>query len=586
MNTRDGAPGFFRLPRLRGDLSRFLSRHHKRQLLLISLWAFVVSGFEALVAGAVIPYVACLSDRCPTPVLSIVELLGHPLIPTISLGLFLLIVMKLGVQGMFTWSSSQFNQQLQRDTVSRLLEGYLHMDWGSFRQESRTHYLRRCTSTAVDAATISSQCLALSSSGLTLVFLAGLMIWQYPFASLPLAVAFVALNFVTHRVLGAKQRAASHQREEALKHWNKGMSEAFASFREIRVYQLEAFFLRHSEHYVETLSQANVKLALYPSLPRLILDFAVLGTLLVVVSIWILLERPIRDLLPQLVFYAVVARSMLPAMMSFLASRASLIGAGINVKLVLDEMDRVAVSHLAKVGVAPEPAPVAAFRLERVVFAHGAEQPPVINGANLDIAHPSWLAVVGPSGAGKSTLMELLCGVVRPQSGFVRHLWPSIEAEDAKPPLVAYLPQHVALLEGSVLENVVFGFDAGDERRVDEALRLACLESVVGALAQGVHAPVGADGAHLSGGQRQRLALARALYRSPDLLLLDEATSGLDEATEARLLGGLKEQRPSMTVVYITHRSTNLRFADRTVSVGDGFIQEAQGATGELMRSE
>jgi ABC-type multidrug transport system fused ATPase/permease subunit len=125
-----------------------------------------------------------------------------------------------------------------------------------------------------------------------------------------------------------------------------------------------------------------------------------------------------------------------------------------------------------------------------------------------------------------------------------------------------------------VTDNIVFGFDRGDAARVDEAIRLACLSDVVVALEGGREAQIGADGARLSGGERQRLALARALYREPDLLLLDEATSGLDEATETRLLAGLRQMRPRTSVVYITHRASNLVFADKVYRLEDGMIAD------------
>jgi ABC-type bacteriocin/lantibiotic exporter with double-glycine peptidase domain len=97
-------------------------------------------------------------------------------------------------------------------------------------------------------------------------------------------------------------------------------------------------------------------------------------------------------------------------------------------------------------------------------------------------------------------------------------------------------------------------------------------------LPDGVQTSVGADGAQLSGGERQRLALARALYRRPDLLLLDEATAGLDEVTETRLLANLRRDFPAMSVVYITHRSTSLRFADRLLRLQDGTLADLQAA--------
>jgi|GEM_PF-1378461 len=564
--------GGFSIVRLYRDLSRFFSTADKRQLYLVSIWASGVSALEALVAAAVIPYVGCLSNRCPVEIESTVNYLRWPLVPALSLSLFFLISLKLCVQGVFFWYSAHFNQRIQRNTLDRLLESYLHLDWSKFRSENRTHYLRRCTHTAIEASSASIHCLALLSSSFTLIFLATLMAWQYPLASIPLALGFLALNSLTQRVLGRKQKHSSIIREDALRHWNVGITETFASFREIRVFGLERFFLDRLETNVGMFAKANAMLNFYPVLPRLIIDFSVLGILLLTVSIWMLLKNPAGELLPQLIFYAVVARSILPAMMNILSARSALIAALYNVELVLQELEDAAIARIERIAVISSVSDAPAFCLEKVTFGHTPVLPLLLNGADLRVAHPSWLAIIGPSGAGKSTLMELLCGVHRPHKGRIVHYWPLPGAIGG--PAVAYLPQNVALLDDTVMQNVVFGFDDGDPDRVDDALRIACLKDTVDALPRGRMEQAGADAIRLSGGQRQRLALARALYRYPDLLLLDEATSGLDEATEKMLFTSLRRERPRMTVVYITHRTNNLEFADRVVRIHNGKVEE------------
>lgn len=556
-------------------MSRFLTPAHKRQLAVVSVWACVVSLMEMLVAAAVIPFVQCLTGACYAPVESVAEWLGLGPIPLLSLGLFGLITGKLLLQAGFAFSAADFNQKVQRDTVLRLLSGYLHLDWMAFRSEHKSHYFRRCATTAVDAAWVTQQCVTMISSALLLLFLTALMLWQYPLASLVLGVGFLLVNATMQRLLGRAQKATAHRREAALQRWNLGMSEAFDSFREIRVYGLERFFLQHFDRSISGLASANRKLAFYPALPRLILDFAIFGTLLLIVTLWLSLGRPLADLVPQLVFYAVVARVILPAMMNLLSTRSALYGSIVNIELVLLELDRTAERHKPAVGVRRVAAERGAFALRGVTFAHSAEAGPVLDDVNLKITHPSWVAVVGRSGVGKSTLMELLCGIHQPQQGEVVHYWP---ASGEPGPTVAYLPQHVALIDGSILDNVSFGLDAGDRSRAEEVLELACLSHLLERLPGGLDAQVGAEGGRLSGGERQRLALARALYRQPDLLLLDEATSGLDEPTEHRLLEQLRAARPQMTVVYITHRDANLRFADLVVRLEAARLHCESGA--------
>lgn len=546
-------------------LGRFLSAGQKRRLLFVSLWACALSLLEMAVAGAVIPYVQCVGGQCPQ---AVSRLVGEwPVVPLLSAGLLLLITVKLGVQAYFAWSAAGFHQQVQRDTVSRLLAGYLHLDWSSFQSEHRAHYLRRCFTTTVDAAFAVQQCITLISSTLMLLFLSALMLWQDWRTALALCACFVLLGVMTQRLIGRTQNRFAHEREAAMQRWNIGMAEALASFREIRVYGLERFFLDHLDRSIHGVAHANKRLNFLPALPRMVLDFAILSILLLVVSVWVWMQRPIADLLPQLVFYAVVARALMPAMINVLSTRAALSGSIVNIQLVLQELAWAQSRHTKQIGIRPQPAEQPAFVLEEVGFRHTASQAPVIERAGLRIAHPSWVALTGASGAGKSTLMELLCGIRLPDAGRVVHAWPG-----QAPPRLAYLPQHVALLDGSVAENVVFGFDAGEPARIDAALKLACVDEVVGRLPGGHQARIGADGARLSGGERQRLALARALYRNPDLLLLDEATSGLDEATETQLLSSIRRARPGMSVVFITHRSGSLRFADRVVHIAAGGV--------------
>src|SRR5690606_8174863 len=174
-----------------------------------------------------------------------------------------------------------------------------------------------------------------------------------------------------------------------------------------------------------------------------------------------------------------------------------------------------------------------------------------------------WTALVGPSGSGKSTLMELLCGIQTPDSG--RLGWRPGAGEPARPPVIAYVPQQVALLDASLFDNVVFGHDPGRPQAVQAALETAQLLPLLRSLPGGAQARVGAEGLSLSGGERQRLAIARAVYRQPDLLLLDEATAGLDETVELALLTALRRALPRATVVFITHRKAGLRCADQVL---------------------
>ena len=197
------------------------------------------------------------------------------------------------------------------------------------------------------------------------------------------------------------------------------------------------------------------------------------------------------------------------------------------------------------------------------------------------------LALVGPSGAGKTTLADAILGVVVAESGFVR-IGGRTPADliRSHPGVVAYVPQDVALVSGTIRDNVAIGMwpEQIDDIRVWEALDRARLSGFLRDSRQGIDTPVGERGVRLSGGQRQRLGIARALYSDPRLLVLDEATSALDADTEHLVTGMLSSIGSDVTTVTVAHRLATIRQADLVLYLEGGRVL-ASGSFEEVRES-
>jgi ABC-type multidrug transport system fused ATPase/permease subunit len=185
------------------------------------------------------------------------------------------------------------------------------------------------------------------------------------------------------------------------------------------------------------------------------------------------------------------------------------------------------------------------------------------------------VAVVGPTGSGKSTLADVILGVLAPDAGSaqVSGVSPS-QAIRNWPGSVAYVPQHIALLNSSVRENVALGWSPIeiDDDAVWHALERAHLAEFLRAQRDGLETLVGENGVQLSGGQRQRLGIARALYTRPKLIILDEATSALDAQTESDITDTLQSLSGQVTLVIIAHRLATVMNADRVDYLHGGRI--------------
>jgi ABC-type multidrug transport system fused ATPase/permease subunit len=217
-------------------------------------------------------------------------------------------------------------------------------------------------------------------------------------------------------------------------------------------------------------------------------------------------------------------------------------------------------------------------------FSYPGNAADVISGIDLTIKSGQSVAIVGNSGAGKTTFVDLILGILNPKNGSVKisGLAPS-DVTRLWPGAISYIPQDVLVVNSTVRENVVLGYDSNliGDSEVWEALRIAQLDEFVKSLSEGLDSYVGDRGAMLSGGQRQRLGIARAMFSKPALLVMDEATSALDGKTESQFSEAISLLKGRVTVILIAHRLSTIRDVDRVVYLEGGRVF-AEGSFDEV----
>ncbi len=230
-------------------------------------------------------------------------------------------------------------------------------------------------------------------------------------------------------------------------------------------------------------------------------------------------------------------------------------------------------------GGAALPVPRGALRFESVHFGYRPQEP-VLQDLTLGIDPGEPVALVAASGGGKTTLAKLLVRFCEPQAGRV-----TLDGIDLRTLDLSALRRSICLVEqepflfrGGLIDNIRYGSWDAPQRRVDQAVALTGLETVIRALPAGLETSMAEAGRELSVGQKQRIALARAVLRDPPVLILDEATSALDSDTERQIFAQLEAWLRQRTTLVIAHRlSTISRFArvivlERGRVVGDGSV--------------
>jgi ATP-binding cassette, subfamily C, bacterial len=223
--------------------------------------------------------------------------------------------------------------------------------------------------------------------------------------------------------------------------------------------------------------------------------------------------------------------------------------------------------------------------IDSVCVTYPGRDRPALEGVNARIGAREFVAIVGPSGSGKSTIIDLVTGVLRPTAGQVNVdgtdlLKISLDAWRRR---IGIVLQETPLFYGTVLDNVTWGAGHKDEARALASLERAHASHIIAKIDGGLHGEVGERGARLSGGERQRLALARALYRKPQILILDEATSALDSLAEQEILKAIRALKGGCAILVVAHRLSAVRDADRILVLEQGRIVE-QGDWPTLMR--
>ena len=215
-------------------------------------------------------------------------------------------------------------------------------------------------------------------------------------------------------------------------------------------------------------------------------------------------------------------------------------------------------------------------------FAYNGTQ--VLKDINLEVPAGSSLAIVGPTGSGKTTLVSLLPRIYDCEPGSL--------LLDGRPirkyPLallrrnIGFVPQETFLFSDTVKENIAFGVESADQTQVREAAEAANIAMDIESFPDQYETLVGERGITLSGGQKQRTAIARALIRDPRILILDDALSSVDTYTEEKILNHLRQVMQGRTTIFISHRVSTVRNADKIAVLHEGRIVEL-GTHDELL---
>ncbi len=226
------------------------------------------------------------------------------------------------------------------------------------------------------------------------------------------------------------------------------------------------------------------------------------------------------------------------------------------------------------------------IQFENVTF-HYREDRPILHNLSFVVKPGSKVAIVGESGSGKSTIVKLLFRFYDPQQGSISIDGNAINqaTQASLRKLIGIVPQDTVLFNDTIRENIRYGRPEASEEEVDQAIKLAHLDTFIASLPDKGDTAVGERGLKLSGGEKQRVAIARTILKRPPIMVFDEATSSLDSQSEQAILSALREIAQGHTSIMIAHRLSTIVDADNIIVLDKGQIAEQGSHTTLLKRA-
>lgn len=571
------------------------ARQRSRYLLIQIL--FLVSGiFQVAGAGSIAPFVALISNpalaHTNAELRSIVDFVGlsgeQEILIAFALATIAILILSNLIAALSNWALFRYSFSLGGDIEQDLLAAYLNYSAEKLSQLNSTTLINAVSQGARRFTyELVLPVLSLSSQLMVVVAVIALLAWYSPAGLLTFAVLtgggyWLMFYLIRSRLTyhGRRSYATSRQKLRIL-------TESLGSLKEVRLAGTEYQFYDAFAAETRRGQRSDSMLGILGDLPRYLIETIAFTVLLGYAILRIYQGGANAEIVATLSVFAMAGYRLLPAGQTIFRS-VSRIRA--NTHVMEELLPDIRLARKKKCGEAAEEGEATNLHgdicIENLSFAYQGSEKPVLDGIDLTIRRNEITVLAGLSGSGKSTLVDIVIGLLEPQSGKIR-----IGDHDLSmhrrtwQRQIGYVPQNIFLLDDSISSNIAFGsMKEIDEKRVKRAADLANISGFVAGVPDGFQYRVGERGMLLSGGQRQRIGIARALYNNPTILVLDEATSALDGATEKSIIETLRELKSTITVIMVAHRQATISAADRVVLLNNGHV-EASGTYAELESS-
>lgn len=470
----------------------------------------------------------------------------------------------------------KFTLKLRVKIQCKLLQSYLDLPYVSYTKKNSSYYIETITNLVSSFTTTVSSIINILSELIIISFIWFFLLIQNLKVTLIITIIIIILISIYDFLFKKKLESYGQFRSEGSKKFLQSLVELINGFKEIKILGVDNFFKQKVKYGANEISENLLKSGVISVSPRYFFELLIIVFFVVYSLIFSFTNSSTVDLLPQLSIFGLAAIRIVPAANQFTNNFLSIrFGRYASARLYesLKLMSNPSVDFV-KINLEPKNK---LFKFEQlklvdVNFKYPSRDKLIINKFNLIINKGDFIGIKGTTGSGKTTLIDLITGLLEPNSGKILiNKNPMDKYLDTWKNQLAYIPQQIIMIDDSIKANIALGKEEHqiNHKKLLEVINKAKLSDFIKELPNGLNTIIGDRGIQISGGQRQRIALARAFYYNRDILILDESTNSLDKKTEIEILEQIKLLKGDKTVIIISHDENCFKYCDKTFEINN-----------------
>ena len=561
-----------------------IGREQLARWVVLTVLAIMLSGFEVVGAALVYVLLGLVADPGGEIDLPLIGDVGsifpaadqHELLLGVIATMAVFFVVRAAVRVVVKYLQQRVAHNAGARLSNELVEGYLRWPYEMHLHRTTSELIRNANEAVRQLVVqVFIPVIRVSAELVLVLGMLGLLVVIAPAATGLAVIVVGGAGLLLLLVVQPQLKRLGRRSHQLSQRTLSTLQQSLFGLRDIKILGRERFFARRYGRYRLEQARATYLSSTLKELPTVVIELSLIGFILLFFTIVLRSDGGAREALSVLGLFAYAGLRLQPSLQKIIAGFNELKFAAAPLE-DLDADLRLVRSQSIQFD-STEPLPLRdALVIDNVTFRYKNATQDALQHVHLRIAPGEQIGICGPTGGGKSTLIDVIAGLLEPTMGRVY-----VDGIDLQGQVRAWqrnlgvVPQMVFLTDDTLRRNIALGIP--DERidleAVARSIELAQLSDFVSSLPEGLDTTVGERGVRISGGQRQRLAIARALYRSPEVLIFDEGTSALDNATEAALMAAIERLRGDHTIILVAHRLSTVESCDRVVFVKDARIR-------------